>query len=167
MFNRSVHPLNQQRQKLVSIESAQGDDTAALGSNNMSILTSYEPLQFLTPHDKALIQNPISLYRAPMSSQMLDIPLTAIISTTPDQIASELGGEAVILNLSTGQYYGLNEVGARVWELIQQPCTVDSILHNLLEEYDVQPDVCKRDLTKILVDMKEACLIEVSDEQTA
>ncbi|MEO0434774.1 MAG: lasso peptide biosynthesis PqqD family chaperone [Cyanobacteria bacterium J06656_5] len=102
-----------------------------------------------------------------MSSQMLDIPLTAIISTTPDQIASELGGEAVILNLSTGQYYGLNEVGARVWELIQQPCTVDSILHNLLEEYDVQPDVCKRDLTKILVDMKEACLIEVSDEQTA
>ncbi|MEL6129345.1 MAG: PqqD family peptide modification chaperone [Cyanobacteria bacterium J06627_3] len=102
-----------------------------------------------------------------MSSQMLDIPLTAIISTTPDQIASELGGEAVILNLGTGQYYGLNEVGARVWELIQQPCTFDSILHSLLEEYDVQPDVCKQDLTKILIDMKEACLIEVNNEQAA
>ncbi len=102
-----------------------------------------------------------------MSSQMLDIPLTAIISNTPEQIASELGGEAVILNLGTGQYYGLNEVGARVWELIQQPCTFDSILHSLLEEYDVQPDVCKQDLTKILIDMKEACLIEVNNEQAA
>ncbi|MBT9314728.1 PqqD family peptide modification chaperone [Leptothoe spongobia] len=102
-----------------------------------------------------------------MSSQMLDIPTTAIISTAPEQIASELGGEAVILNLATGMYYGLNEVGARVWELIQQPCTFDSILYNLLEEYDVQPDLCKQDLTKILVEMKEACLIEVSNEQTA
>ena len=100
-----------------------------------------------------------------MSSQMLDIPLPAIISIAPDQIASELGGEAVILNLATGMYYGLNEVGARVWELIQQPCTVDSILHSLLAEYDVQPDVCEQDLTKMLVDMKDACLIEVSDEK--
>ena len=102
-----------------------------------------------------------------MSSQMLDIPKTAIISTTPDQIASELGGEAVILNLATGMYYGLNEVGARVWELIQQPCTFDSILHKLLEEYDVDLDLCKQDLTKILVEMKESCLIEVNDEKAA
>lgn len=102
-----------------------------------------------------------------MSSQMLDISTTAIISTAPEQIASELGGEAVILNLATGMYYGLNEVGARVWELIQQPCPFDSIFHTLLEEYDVDPDLCKQDLTKILVEMKEAHLIEVNDEKTA
>lgn len=102
-----------------------------------------------------------------MSSQTLNLSSTVIISTAPDQIASELGGEAVILNLASGMYYGLNEVGARVWELIQQPCTFGSILHSLLEEYDVQPDICEQDLTKILMDMKEACLIEVSHEQTA
>lgn len=102
-----------------------------------------------------------------MSSQMLDISTTAIISTAPEQIASELGGEAVILNLATGMYYGLNEVGARVWELIQQPCTFDSIFHTLLTEYDVDPDLCKQDLTKILVEMKEAHLVEVNDEKAA
>ena len=99
-----------------------------------------------------------------MSSQMLDILPTATISPAPDQIASELGGEAVILNLATGMYYGLNPVGKRVWELIQQPCTFDSILHSLLEEYDVQPDICKQDLAKILVNMQEARLIKVSHE---
>ncbi|MGD1855039.1 MAG: lasso peptide biosynthesis PqqD family chaperone [Leptolyngbyaceae cyanobacterium] len=102
-----------------------------------------------------------------MSSQMLDISSAAIISTTPDQIASELDGEAVILNLATGMYYGLNELGARIWELIQTPCTFDSILHHLLEEYEVQPDICQNDLTKILIEMKEASLIEVSHEQAA
>ncbi|MEA5466123.1 lasso peptide biosynthesis PqqD family chaperone [Leptothoe sp. PORK10 BA2] len=95
---------------------------------------------------------------------MQNIPSSAVISTAPNQIASELEGEAIILNLVSGMYYGLNEVGAKIWELIQQPCTFENILNGLLEEYDVQPDICQQDLAKILEDMKEARLIEVSDE---
>ena len=102
-----------------------------------------------------------------MSSQTLNMLSGAIISQTPDQIASELEGEAVILNLDSGTYYGLNEVGARIWQLIQQPCTFDKILRTLLAEYDVQPEACEQDLTKILAEMKDACLIEVSNAQEA
>ncbi len=102
-----------------------------------------------------------------MSSQTLNMLPSAIISKAPDQIASELGDEAVILNLASGAYYGLNEVGARVWDLIQQPCTVAKILHTLLTEYDVQPEVCEQDLTKILMEMKDVCLIEVHHDETA
>lgn len=102
-----------------------------------------------------------------MSSQTLNILSSAIISPAPDQIASELAGEAVILNLASGTYYGLNEVGARIWDMIQQPCPCNKILHVLLAEYDVQPDVCAQDLTKILMEMKDACLIEVSHDQAA
>lgn len=99
-----------------------------------------------------------------MTYQMLNIPPTAIISPAKEQIASELGGEAVILSLASGMYYGLNEIGARIWELIQQPCAFNHIFHVLLEEYDVEPDICKQDLMKILVEMEEASLIKVSDE---
>ena len=102
-----------------------------------------------------------------MSSQTLNIASSTLISKTPDQIASELGGEAVILNLASGTYYGLNEVGARVWDLIQQPCTFHKIFHTLLTEYDVQPEICEQDLKKLLVEMKEACLIEVSSDEKA
>lgn len=102
-----------------------------------------------------------------MSSQTLNMLSSAVISQAPDQIASELEGEAVILNFASGTYYGLNEVGARVWDMIQQPCTFDKILHALLTEYDVQPEVCEQDLTKILMEMKDACLIEVSNDEAA
>ena len=99
-----------------------------------------------------------------MSSQLLEISENTTISPTQGQISSELSGEAVILNLDSGIYYGLNEVGARVWELIQQPQSFRELLDALLEEYDVSIEGCKQDLTKILLDLKNAGLVEVSNE---
>ena len=99
-----------------------------------------------------------------MTSQTLKISPASMISPAQNQIASELGGEAVILNLESGMYYGLNEVVASVWEFIQKPCTFASILEHLLAEYDVQPDICEHDLNTILSEMQHAHLIEVSDE---
>ena len=93
-----------------------------------------------------------------MSSQLLEISENAIISPTQGQISSELGDEAVILNLDSGVYYGLNEVGARVWELIQQPQSFSGLCSILLEEYDVSAEACKEDLKKILLDLKAARL---------
>ena len=99
-----------------------------------------------------------------MSSQLLEISENTTISPTQGQISSELSGEAIILNLDSGIYYGLNEVGARVWELIQQPQSFRELLDALLEEYDVSIEGCKQDLTKILLDLKNAGLVEVSNE---
>ena len=99
-----------------------------------------------------------------MSSRLLEIFENAIISPTQSQISSELADEAVILNLDSGIYYGLNEGGARIWELIQQPRSFGELHEALLKEYDVPAEVCKQDLTKILLDLKSANLIEVSDE---
>lgn len=105
-----------------------------------------------------------------MSSHLLENPVTqissnAIISANPDQIASELDGEAVILNMTTGIYYGLNTVGARIWALIQQPKSFEFLHHTLIEEYDVSPEVCKEDLLTIISDMARANLVEVSREE--
>ena len=81
----------------------------------------------------------------------------------PEQISSELNGAVVILNLASGVYYGLNQVGARIWELIQQPCTVEHIQSILVEEYDVTPDACQQELLRLLQELKNAGLVEVSD----
>ena len=101
-----------------------------------------------------------------MSSQLLSLSSDALISSTQNQISSELAGEAVILHLSSGVYYGLNEVGARVWELVQQPRQFDELHRILMEEYDVASEDCEQDLTKIISELKAACLVEVSDETT-
>ena len=84
-----------------------------------------------------------------------------------DQVSADLAGEAVILNLKSGVYYGLNEVGGRVWQLLQEPRTVAAIRDTLLEEYEVDRDSCDRDLVAVLQELATAELIEVHHEATA
>jgi hypothetical protein len=78
-----------------------------------------------------------------------------------DQVSSDLGGEVAILDLKAGVYYGLDAVGARIWSLIQEPRTVNEILNILLEEYEVEPERCERDLLVLLQRLAEEGLIEV------
>lgn len=89
---------------------------------------------------------------------------TATVVTARDQVWCELVGEAVILNLRSGIYYGLNAVGARVWSLIQEPRTVSAVLSILLEEYEVEHDRCESDLLALLQDLADRELIEVQAE---
>jgi hypothetical protein len=89
------------------------------------------------------------------------------VVVTPNQVSSDLSGEAVILNLQSGTYYGLNAVGASVWNLIQSPKTVDQLREALLEEYEVEPEDCDRDLHQLLEDLHNVGLIEISNEQAA
>jgi Coenzyme PQQ synthesis protein D (PqqD) len=63
-----------------------------------------------------------------------------------EQVSCDLAGEAAILNLQTGVYYGLDPVGARIWNLIQQPRTVSDVLQVFLKEYEVDSERCERDV---------------------
>lgn len=68
-------------------------------------------------------------------------------------LASEVRGEAVILNLHSGTYYGLDEVGTRIWQLVQQPTSLGEIRETLISEYEVDPDLCERDLCRYIDDL--------------
>ena len=78
-----------------------------------------------------------------------------------DQASSDLGGEVAILDLKAGVYYGLDAVGARIWSLIQEPRTVNEIRDILLEEYEVEPEHCERDLLALLRRLADEGLVEV------
>ena len=89
------------------------------------------------------------------------ITLDSLVMAAPNQVSSDLAGEAVILHLGQGVYYGLDEVGARVWSLIQQPRTPAQIRDAILDEYDVTSEQCERDVLKLLADLASSELIEV------
>lgn len=99
-----------------------------------------------------------------LPSGLLD---SSIVVAVQEQISSDLAGEAVILNLKSGVYFGLNEVGAKIWSLIQQPQSIQDLRDALLAEYDVEPEICDRDLLQLIQDLKAADLIEVSHEKAA
>jgi len=92
------------------------------------------------------------------------ISLDSMVVAAPDQVSSDLDGEAVILNLQSGVYYGLNVVGARVWSLMQQATSVRAIRDVLLAAYDVDWARCESDLLALLQQMASLGLVEVLDE---
>ena len=91
----------------------------------------------------------------------------SFIIAAKEQISSELAGEAVILNLKSGVYYGLNPVGASIWNLIQKPTSVREIRDAILEEYNVDFDECDRDVKALLEQLQEQGMIEVQHETAA
>lgn len=84
------------------------------------------------------------------------------VAVAPDQVSCDLAGEAAILNLKNGVYYGLDPVGARVWSLIQEPRTFAELRGKLLDEYEVDAANLDSDLRELLGRLAEQGLIEVT-----
>jgi hypothetical protein len=87
------------------------------------------------------------------------------IVVTKDQVSCDLSGEAAILNLKSGVYFGLNTVGASIWKLVLEPKTVKEIWDAILEEFDVEPDLCEHDVLELLQALSTHGLIEIVDEK--
>ena len=80
-----------------------------------------------------------------------------------DHVDADLHGEAVILQLRTRRFHGLDGVGARIWQLLKTPTTVGALRETILREYDVTPERCEADLAALLADLQAAGLVDVSD----
>lgn len=89
------------------------------------------------------------------------ISQSSVIVAVQEQVSSNLAEESVILNLKSGIYYGLNAVGAWIWDRIQEPQSVSGLVEAIASEYDVAPDRCQQDLFVLLQDLFAAQLIEV------
>ena len=88
----------------------------------------------------------------------------SIIAAAKEQVSCDLAGEAAILDLKSGQYYGLNAIGARIWSLIQEPHSISEVLRTLLEEYDVDAAQCEEDVLALVQKMAASGLIEVQGD---
>jgi hypothetical protein len=91
------------------------------------------------------------------------ITLSSIVVASKDQVASDLAGEVILLSLTTAMYYGLNQVGARVWELVREPARVADVRDVIAREYEVEVQEAERDLLELLRQLAGAGLIEVRD----
>ena len=96
-------------------------------------------------------------------SQQRTISVSTIIMAGKDPVTSEMTNEVAILDPKSGMYFGLDHVGARIWELIQEPKSVKDIRDTILEEYDVEVDRCEQDLFGLFRAMSVNGLIEVRD----
>ena len=91
----------------------------------------------------------------------------SVVVVARDQVSCDLAGEAAILNVKSGVYYGLDPVGARIWNLMQEPRAVVEIQNAITNEYDVEPERCARDLVGLLEKLLAEGLIEVKESSAA
>jgi hypothetical protein len=99
-----------------------------------------------------------------MAGQISEV---TVVVAGRDQFSCPLGDSIVLLDLKAGLYFSLDNVGARVWQLLQQPRTVAEVRQTIVDEFDVSPDRCERDLAVLLQDLAERNLIEIRDAAPA
>jgi Coenzyme PQQ synthesis protein D (PqqD) len=90
------------------------------------------------------------------------LPSNAAVVVAADQLSTRLGEEIVILGLRDSVYYGLSDVGARIWDLIQTPRTVDEILSALVAEYEVTAADAAAGLDRLLRDLETRGLVAIT-----
>lgn len=94
---------------------------------------------------------------------MTQPPLTpeSVVVASRQQVSAVVEGEAVILGLADGVYYGLDGVGRRVWDLIAEPRSVAELRDTVSAEYEVDASTAERDIFHLLGDLGARGLLEV------
>lgn len=101
-----------------------------------------------------------------MANNLAHIDEDATVSVAENQVSSDLDGESVVLDLDQGIYYGMNELGSRVWQIIQNPVSVQEIIVTVQDEYEVDRERCKQDILSFLNQLDEQNLITISGRGT-
>ncbi len=90
--------------------------------------------------------------------------LTSRVRIAEDVLFRELEGESVLLHLDTGLYYGLDEVGTRMWTALAASGTIRAACERLLPEYEVAREDLERDLLRLTDELASCRLLEVLAE---
>jgi len=91
------------------------------------------------------------------------LDLNQTIALSPDVISQEVSGETVLLDLESENYFGLDEVGTRIWQLIKETNDLNAIYQTLLKEYDVPSERLQQDLTTLLSEIEGLGLIVLKE----
>ncbi len=91
---------------------------------------------------------------------MSELTSTSTVVAVEHQTSALVQGERVILDLKRGGYYGLDPVGAYIWELIEQPTTVEKVIDAVMAEYAVSRERCTEDVIGVLAELEQHGLIK-------
>ena len=92
---------------------------------------------------------------------MTELSRSSKIVVSKDVVSCDLGGETAMLDMKEGVYYGLNEIGTVIWELIQNPITLLEIIDKILEEYEVDEETCYADTVELIKEMEKNGLVAI------
>lgn len=87
--------------------------------------------------------------------------IKTIISRNPEILFSSIDDESVLLSIEQNNYYGMDSIGSKVWEILKEPTSVENIVLLLMEEFQVSQTTCISDVTTFLNVLEKEKLIKV------
>jgi Coenzyme PQQ synthesis protein D (PqqD) len=89
----------------------------------------------------------------------------SIVKRAVDQVSCDMAGEAIVLNMKSGVYFGMEQVASLIWNLVEKPRSVGEIRDAIMKEYDVDSNTCEKDLKSFLDHLQAAGLIEIDNNE--
>jgi hypothetical protein len=80
-----------------------------------------------------------------------------------DWLAAKVGDELVMMSAAKGNYIGLSAVGARIWDLIETPRTLESLCAALVDEYNVDPSICRMEVNSFLATLGQHNAVRIDE----
>jgi len=112
------------------------------------------------PHDLCHAPNhPLCAVNTPLS-------LTSLVRIPKSMASHELQGEILLLNSTTGACVNLVDVGARIWQLLQEDPSLQAVRDRLVQEYDVAEAQCEQDILGFVAQMLEQGFVEPGTAET-
>jgi hypothetical protein len=93
----------------------------------------------------------------------VDIALEMRVSVPADVLIQDLQGESVLLNVGTGRYFGLDEIGTRMWTVLTTAESLHAAYDVLLAEFDIDAQRLEEDLRNLVEKLVAHGLLEVRD----
>jgi len=93
----------------------------------------------------------------------VQVSSTTKVAVAPDVLINVIDGEAVLLNLKSECYFGLDEVGVRMWQALTELDSTKAAYETLLAEYDVEPQKLQHDLEELIQQLVERGLVATTD----
>ncbi|MEE9391659.1 MAG: PqqD family protein [Planctomycetota bacterium] len=90
----------------------------------------------------------------------MKITTSSTVVAIKEQVSCDLSDDTVVLHLKSGVYFKLNEVGARIWELLVSPRGFLDLQEIIVSEFEVSAEQCEGDLIKILGELAKHGLVE-------
>ena len=94
---------------------------------------------------------------------MQHITLAHQAKPNDDVLFQEVAGEAVLLNLASERYFGLDPVGTHIWGLLNRNMPLQQVHQDLCETYEASPEQLQQDLLKLVTELAEAGLVTVGE----
>jgi hypothetical protein len=92
---------------------------------------------------------------------MADISIDTRVKLSEDVLFQEVQGDAVLLDLKTGVYFGLDKVGTRIWQLMGDKGQLSGVVSQMEEEFDVARECCEGDVVSLARRLEEEGLISI------